>query len=101
MSDYLFTFLWMLTLASPSFIIQLIMLFKVNNKYIRYIFFLPSVIGFWIAFDGCFRITGLVTDSWPELAAFIVAVYTAIYTLGLVLAIIVYKSIQYRNNKKR
>ena len=39
MSDYLFTFLWVLTLASPSFIIQLIMLFKVNNKYIRYIFF--------------------------------------------------------------
>ena len=101
MSDYLFTLLWVLALASPSFIIQFVMLFKAKNKYIRYIFFLPSVIGFWIAFDGWFSITGLVTGSWPELAAFIIAVYTAIYTLGLVLAIIVYKLIQYRINKKR
>lgn len=99
--DYIFTVLWVLALASPSFVIQMVIWLKTKSKFVRYIMFTPSVVGFWIAFDGYFRITGLVKGSWPELGAFITAVYTGIYTLGVVLAIAVYKLIEYIKNKKR
>ena len=91
MYDYLFTVCWVLLWSMPSFLIQLLICFKIKNRFIRFIPWFISVAGFMYSIDGMFNITGLITGAWHELGAFIICCYTGIYTLGLLLAWIVYK----------
>ena len=100
MSDYFATFLWIVAYSLPSFFIQLVFCFRVKNRSVRYIPVYLSLLGVILTVDTYFNFSGL-HSGWNELAAFIVGMYTAIYLLGTVMAILTYKTISKIKAKKR
>ena len=100
MSDYFATFLWIVAYSLPSFFIQLVFCFRVKNRSVRYIPVYLSLLGVILTVETYFNFSGL-HSGWNELAAFIVGLYTAIYLLGTVIAILTYKIILKIKSKKR
>lgn len=100
MSDFLYTVLWITLYSIPSFLIQLLLCFKVKSRFIRHIPIYISVAGIVFSVDMFFNISGL-HHGWHELGAFFVGLYTAIYLLGTVIAILTHKIILKIKSKKR
>lgn len=100
MSDYFATFLWIVAYSLPSFFIQLVFCFRAKSRLVRYIPVYLSLLGAMLTVDTYFNFSGL-HSGWNELAAFIVGMYTAIYLLGTVMAILTHIIISKIKAKKR
>lgn len=100
MSDYFATFLWIVVYSLPSFFIQLVFCFRVKNRPVKYIPVYLSLFGVILTVDTYFNFSGL-HSGWNELAAFIVGLYTAIYLLGIAMAILTHIIISKIKAKKR
>ena len=100
MQDFFYTFLWIVVYAMPSFVIQLILCFKVKNKFIRNIPLYITGVGVLLTVDVYFNFSG-IHSGWRELAAFFTGFYTAIFALGIVAAFMVHKIYIKTKRKKR
>lgn len=95
-SDTMATVMWFLLGASPFFIVQLLICFKVKNRFLR---FLPVyIIGFGIilTIDVYFNFSGL-HSGWHELGAVLMAVYVIMFSVGDAIAWAIY-AIKNRKN---
>lgn len=100
MEDFLYTVLWVAVYSIPSFLIQLVLCFKVNNRFFRLFPVYILIAGRGCTVDMYFNLSG-IHGSWHELSAFITGVYTAVFSLGVLSAFIVYKFYKFYKNRQR
>lgn len=100
MSDFLYTVLWITVYSIPSFLIQLLLCFKVKSRFIRHIPIYISVAGIVFSVDMFFNFSGL-HHGWHELGAFFIGCYVGIFALGVAVAWLVYRVYIKRKSKKR
>ncbi len=100
MSDFLYTVLWVTVYFIPSFLIQLLLCFKVKNRFIRRIPVYITIAGFVFGVDMYFNLSG-IHSGWHELGAFFVGCYVGIFGLGVVMAFVVFKFYIKRKNRNR
>ncbi len=100
-SDVVATAVWFLSGAAPFFIVQLLICFKIKNRFFRFLPIYVLIAGAILTVDVYFNFSGL-HSGWHELGAVLIAVYVFMFSVGDIAAWMVYYfRIKYRMNIHR